>query len=154
MQLTLHTDYSLRILVYLAQKGGKQATISEIAEFYQVSRNHLVKVVHHLSTTGFLETIRGKHGGIKLSRPPDQIAIGDVVRNMEPNFEIVECFAEGNQNCVLTPVCKLKMVLNQASNEFLSLLDGHTIAEAITQNDEAEQIFSVEKLLNSRPSSN
>ena len=151
MQLTLHTDYALRVLVYLAQKPDRLATISEIAEFYQISRNHLVKVVHHLANENFIHTTRGKHGGMRLARAPELISIGDVVRHMEPNFDIVECFSASNQPCVVSPVCALKEVLYRAGNEFLALLDSYTLADAITQNDQTEQIFPMEQLLNSRP---
>ncbi len=146
MQLTLHTDYSLRVLIYLAQKGEKQATISEVAEFYQISRNHLVKIVHHLASEGFLNTTRGKNGGMRLARAPGLISIGDVVRRMEPNFDIVECFNSTNQPCTVTPVCALKEVLYRASNEFLSILDRYTLSDAITQGEQAQQIFPVEFL--------
>ncbi|HEC18018.1 MAG TPA: Rrf2 family transcriptional regulator [Gammaproteobacteria bacterium] len=150
MQLTLHTDYALRVLIYLAQKGDALATISEIADFYQISRNHLVKVVHHLAQENFVRTTRGKHGGMRLARNPNLIAIGDVVRRMEPNFDIVECFNNNNQPCTVTPVCTLKAVLHRASNEFLSLLDQYTVADAVEKNETAEQIFAVSQLLDSR----
>lgn len=146
MQLTLHTDYSLRVLVYLTQKGGEQATISEIADFYQISRNHLVKVVHHLAGKGFIHTTRGKHGGIRLARAPELIAVGDVVRQMEPNFDIVECFNANTPGCTVAPVCALKSVLYQANKEFLAVLDNYTLADAIRQGPEAEQVFPVEWL--------
>lgn len=141
MQLTLHTDYSLRVLVYLAQKPEGLATISEIADFYQISRNHLVKVVHHLASDGFIITTRGKHGGMRLAREPEAISVGEVVRKMEPNFDIVECFNPENQLCTVTPVCALKNVLQRASEEFLAVLDAYTLADAIIQNAQLEAVF-------------
>lgn len=153
MQLTLHTDYALRVLLYLAQKN-ELATISEIADFYQISRNHLVKVVHHLASEGFIQTTRGKHGGMRLARAPELIAVGEVVRRMEPNFDIVECFSSSNQPCVVAPVCALKEVLYRAGNEFLALLDKYTVADAIMQTPSTEQIFSVTQLLGARNSTN
>jgi len=150
MQLTLHTDYSLRVLIYLAQKNGELATISEIADFYRISRNHLVKVVHHLAQENFVHTTRGKHGGMRLSRPAQLISVGQVVRRMEPNFDIVECFSNSNQPCTVTPICSLKAVLHQAISEFLTLLDKYTVADAVVQNDTTEQLFSVAQLLDSR----
>lgn len=150
MQLTLHTDYALRVLIYLAQKKDELATISEIADFYRISRNHLVKVVHHLSTENFIQTTRGKHGGMRLGRAPELISVGDVVRRMEPNFDIVECFSS-NQPCTVISVCALKEVLYRAGNEFLAVLDKYTVADAILQNERTEHVFSVEQLLNSRP---
>jgi len=147
MQLTLHTDYSLRVLIYLAQKSGELATISEIADFYLISRNHLVKVVHHLAQEDFVHTTRGKHGGMRLSRSAELISVGQVVRRMEPNFDIVECFSNSNQPCTVTPICSLKAVLHQAISEFLALLDKYTVADAVVKNDTADQIFSVSQLL-------
>lgn len=153
MQLTLHTDYALRVLIYLAQKKEGLTTITEIADFYHISRNHLVKVVHHLSTEGFIQTTRGKHGGMRLARTADMISVGEVVRRMEPNFDIVECFSASNQPCTVISVCALKAVLYQASNEFLGILDKYTVADATQQNAHTEQLFSVDQLLNSRPQS-
>ena len=150
MQLTLHTDYALRVLIYLAQKKDGLTTISEIANFYDISRNHLVKVVHHLSTENFIQTTRGKHGGMRLARAPEMISVGEVVRRMEPNFDIVECFSADNQPCTVVSVCSLKGVLYQASNEFLSVLDKYTVANATQQNAQTEQLFSVDQLLNNR----
>lgn len=132
MQLTQYTDYSLRVLIYLSQKpAGELATITEIAEFYGISRNHLVKVVHNLSTYGFILTTRGKHGGMCLARPPAQIGIGEVVRQTEPNMNIAECFNRENNTCLLTPVCSLKSILEEARNSFMQSLDRHTLADAV-----------------------
>ena len=151
MQLTLHTDYSLRVLIYLAQKKDGLTTISEIADFYRISRNHLVKVVHHLSTENFIQTTRGKHGGMRLARAPEMISVGEVVRRMEPNFDIVECFSASNQPCTVVSVCALKEVLYRAGNEFLAVLDKYTIADATKQNEHTEHLFSVDLLLSSSP---
>jgi Rrf2 family nitric oxide-sensitive transcriptional repressor len=151
MQLTLHTDYSLRVLIYLAQKKDGLTTISEIADFYHISRNHLVKVVHHLSTENFIHTTRGKHGGMCLARAPELISVGEVVRRMEPNFDIVECFSASNQPCTVVSVCALKEVLYRAGNEFLAVLDKYTVADATQQNAFTEQLFSVDQLISSSP---
>ncbi|MDH5377551.1 MAG: Rrf2 family transcriptional regulator [Gammaproteobacteria bacterium] len=132
MQLTLHTDYSLRVLVYLGLKPNALSTISEIAEFYEISRNHLVKVVNKLVNEGFVYSSRGKNGGIRLSRSAELISVGEVIRKMEPNFNIVECFSAENQECAITPICTLKNALYQGLNEFLANLDKFTLADAIT----------------------
>lgn len=150
MQLTLHTDYALRVLVYLSQKGDELATISEIADFYQISRNHLVKVVHHLASQGFIQTTRGKHGGMRLARAPALISVGEVVRRMEPNFDIVECFSGSNPPCAVTPVCALKEVLYRATNEFLGLLDRYTLADAIAKTGKAGATFPLADLTRSQ----
>ena len=149
MQLTLHTDFALRVLIFLTEKReGDLATITEIADFYQISRNHLVKVVHHLAGTGFIKTTRGKNGGMRLAREPELISIGDVVRHMEPNFDIVECFNTTNPSCVVSPACALKSVLYQAGNEFLGVLDRFTLADALEKTEARSQIFPLEQLLN------
>ena len=152
MQLTLHTDYALRVLIYLTQTRDDLATISEIADFYQISRNHLVKIVHHLSSAGFIQTTRGKNGGMKLARSAELISIGDVVRRMEPNFDIVECFNADNPACVVSAVCALKSALYQAGNEFLGVLDRFTLADAMEQGERTELLFPMEKMLERSPS--
>lgn len=129
MRLTLYTDYSLRVLIYLAQNADKVVTISELADFYRISRNHLVKVVHELGLTGYVHTIRGKHGGIRLARAPSQIVIGEVVRRTEPDFDLLECLNPEADRCVITNVCKLKSVLADARDTFLGQLDKYTLAD-------------------------
>jgi len=132
MQLTQYTDYSLRVLIYLSQKLEVElATIAEIAEFYDISRNHLVKVVHNLAIYGFIQTTRGKNGGLRLARPADKIGLGDVVRKTEPNMDIAECFGKENRACLISPVCSLKSILSNASANFMQTLDGFTVADAL-----------------------
>jgi len=131
MRLTLYTDYSLRVLLYLAYKKDKMVTITELAEFYEVSRNHLVKVVHNLGIQGYILTTRGKNGGLRLGRPANEIVIGDVVRKMEPDFELLECFNVATDHCVITKSCSLKSVLIGARDDFLKTLDQYTIADAV-----------------------
>jgi len=150
MQLTLHTDYSLRVLIYLAQKGDALATISEVANFYKISRNHLVKVVHHLAGANFIQTLRGKNGGMRLARAPEDISVGDVVRQMEPNFDIVECFNADDQSCTVASICALKNVLQKASREFLSLLDRYSLADAIVSGRQADIAFPLSQLKRSQ----
>ncbi len=133
MQLTQYTDYSLRVLIYLSQKTkGELATITEIADFYGISRNHLVKVVHNLATFGFIQTTRGKNGGMCLARPATEIGIGDVVRQTEPNLDIAECFNKESNSCVISPICTLKTILGDARTSFMQTLDRYTIANAMS----------------------
>ncbi|HUW27034.1 MAG TPA: Rrf2 family transcriptional regulator [Sulfuriferula sp.] len=134
MQLTQYTDYSLRVLIYLSLKKPEElGTVSDIAKFYGISRNHLVKVVHNLASHGLIQTIRGKHGGMRLARPATEIAIGEVVRLTEPHFDIAECFNKTTNSCAITPVCELKSILGEARSRFLQELDQHTIADAVTK---------------------
>lgn len=130
MRLTLYTDYSLRVLLYLAGREGKTVTISELAEFYKVSRNHLVKVVHELGLNGYIHTTRGKNGGIRLNKPAAEIVIGEVVRKTEPDFDLLECFNPAINQCVISNTCDLKSVLYEAKASFLGVLDKYTLADA------------------------
>ena len=131
MQLTLYTDYTLRVLVYLSLQPEQTVTITQIADFYAISRNHLVKVVHNLATLGYIHTTRGKGGGLRLAVDPACVTIGEIVRKVEPNFDIVECFNTQTNKCVIEPICALKIALAQANREFLAALDRHTLADAI-----------------------
>lgn len=130
MKLTSYTDYSLRVLMYLGVTDRDRATISEIAACYGISRNHIMKVVYELGRLGYVETIRGKHGGIRLGREPADINVGDVVRRMESGFELVECFGAGNA-CRLTPACVLRGALDDALGAFIATLDSYTLADLI-----------------------
>ncbi len=141
MQLTLYTDYSLRVLVYLGLKDEGLSTITEISDNYAISRNHLVKVVHNLSNNGFIHTVRGKGGGMRLAFSPDEINIGAVVRATENNFNIVECFERDDSSCPITPVCALKGALKEASRNFLAVLDRYTLADVLTNRDELAASF-------------
>jgi Rrf2 family nitric oxide-sensitive transcriptional repressor len=132
MQITSYTDYALRVLIYLAGSPGKQATITEISDFYNISRNHLVKVVHQLGGKGFVITIRGKGGGFLLQRPPEMISIGEVVRSMETHFNWVECFDPAKQHCRLLPSCGLKQLLGRAGDAYLKVLDTATLADVLS----------------------
>jgi Rrf2 family nitric oxide-sensitive transcriptional repressor len=129
MRLTLYTDYSLRVLLYLANKEDRIVTITELAGFYRISRNHLVKVVHNLGLNGYLQTTRGRNGGLKLARPAKEILIGEVVRSTEPDFDLLECFNPVTDQCVITRSCSLKGVLFNAQASFLGILDKYTLAD-------------------------
>jgi Rrf2 family nitric oxide-sensitive transcriptional repressor len=129
MRLTAYTDYSLRVLIYLALNPGRRPTIAEIAERYAISRAHLMKVVHQLGLKGYIETTRGKSGGLTLARPTQSITVGEVVRGMEPDMALVACFSETAVPCVIAPACRLKGKLSQARAAFLQVLDDCTLAE-------------------------
>jgi Rrf2 family nitric oxide-sensitive transcriptional repressor len=130
MRITQHTDYALRVLIYAGGNPGRLVTIAEIAERFGVSRTHLMKVVNQLVRAGFLAGHRGKGGGLRLARPPEEIRVGQVVRATEPDFKLVECFgAEGG--CLLDPGCRLKRALGEALESFLAVLDRETLADLI-----------------------
>lgn len=131
MQLTRFTDYSLRVLIHLATYPDVQATVAALAEEHGISRHHLTRVVHQLGIKGYIETLRGKGGGVRLARRPDQIRIGDVVRDTETGFELAECFQPGETACRLLPSCALKPVLAEAGRAFLASLDRYTLADLL-----------------------
>tara|TARA_B110000444_G_C18803054_1_gene578446 strand:- start:1208 stop:1654 length:447 start_codon:yes stop_codon:yes gene_type:complete len=133
MKLTQHTDYSLRVLLYLAGNEGNPS-IGTIADYYGISKNHLVKVAHELTKLGFVKSIRGRSGGLRLQMKPADIVVGSVVRHMEPNFTVVECFNKQTNTCRISSVCKLKDVMAQAMNAFMAHLDSYTLAELALQN--------------------
>jgi len=143
MQLTLYTDYSLRVLLYLSLNPRRMATITEISESYQISRNHLVKVVHNLATQGFLQTTRGRGGGLSLARPPAEINIGDVVRHTEMNFHLVECFDREHNTCPISAACFLKGGLYEAQRAFLAVLDRYTLAEVLENQEWLRSVLRV-----------
>ena len=143
MRLTTFTDYSLRVLIYLAVKGEGGATIAEIAESYGISRNHLMKVVQELSQKGYLVAVRGKNGGLHMKTPPADINIGGLVRAMENDLSLAECFGSNNQ-CVLTPACSLPAVFHEALEAFFAVLDTYTLADILPGNRRGDLV----KLLN------
>ncbi len=133
MRITRYTDYSLRVLMYVAVTPENElSTIREIAESYDISRNHLMKVVQELTAKGYLLAVRGKHGGIRLNRPPQDINVGTLVRETEEDLELVECFGNNNQ-CVITPACQLKFALRNALEAFFRELDNYTLADLLPQ---------------------
>lgn len=135
MQLTKFSDYALRVLMYTHTAGGRLVTIDEIATAFQISRAHLMKVVNTLTRAGYLTAVRGRSGGLRLARPAEQIRLGEVVRTTEPDFALVECFAQGNR-CSISGCCRLARVLDQALSAFLEVLDSSTLAGvALTPRD-------------------
>jgi len=119
----------------------KTTTVSELAVQYAVSRNHLNKVAHYLSQQGYVETSRGKGGGMKLALPPERINIGQLVRDTEKNSALVECFNPGNCHCRILPACRLTGILREAQEAFYASLDQYTIADLITKPDRLQDLF-------------
>lgn len=145
MKLTSYTDYSLRVLMFLSLRGNDQLTkIDEISEAHNIKRNHLTKIIHELGRLGYVETIRGRNGGVRLQRDPETINIGEVVRRTEEDFYLLDCFdSNGPNTCVLTPVCRFKSILNEALQAFFHVLDQYTLAD-ITSNK--SQVLSMLQL--------
>ncbi len=130
MHITRYTDYSLRVLMYVALKGETLSTIREIADSYGISKNHLMKVVQELHNKGYVSAIRGKYGGLRLAGSPEDINIGFLVRDMEQDLALVECF-NGGRGCPITPACELKRVFAQALEAFFATLDQYTLADLL-----------------------
>ncbi|MEM7198891.1 MAG: Rrf2 family transcriptional regulator [Planctomycetota bacterium] len=142
MELSRFTDYSLRALVYVGLHQQTLATTTGIAEAYDISKNHVVKVVHKLAQHGFLKTYQGRSGGLELGRDPDQIRVGDVVRVME-SMNLVECFDPEKGDCCIFGACELKNALRRAHDAFLASLDDYTIADLLAPSRKLGRILGV-----------
>jgi len=129
MRLAEFTDYSLRVLMYCAQRPSQLVTIGELAERHRLSKNHLMKVVNDLARQGVLQTTRGRGGGLRLGKDPADIRVGDVVRAAESDFRLVECFDAATDRCTLTPSCRLKHVFDAALRAYFEQLDATTLAD-------------------------
>lgn len=131
MKLTTFTDYSLRVLIYLAAQPEKRATISEIARAFDVSENHLTKVVHLLGKNKWLANVRGKGGGLELAMPPELVGVGTVIRETEGAAVVAKCFAKENNDCAIARSCGLRGVLAEAVEAFYTVLDRYTLADLV-----------------------
>lgn len=147
VHLTAFTDYSLRVLLYLGnQPEYKLSSIKEIARIYNLSTNHLSKIVFELGKLGLIETIRGRNGGIRLGKSASEINIGWVIQQTEDNLDLVECFNKKNNACILTGACQLKHVLNEALRAYLQVLSLYTLDDLIVNKEELQSIFEGRQL--------
>ena len=137
MRLTRYTDFALRVLLYLGARPEGLASIASISRAYGVSQNHLMKVVNDLANAGYVATVRGRSGGVRLGRDPAAINIGEVVRHTEDSFQVVDCMS-----CVIAPVCGLSGALDDAVKAFLGVLDGYTLADLMTTRAALNDIFA------------
>jgi Rrf2 family nitric oxide-sensitive transcriptional repressor len=140
MKLTQFTDYSLRVLMYLASNPDRLSTAKEISSAFNISYHHIVKVVHALSKHGYIGSRKGKGGGILLARPAQEINLGDLVCTLEPDLDIVECFGANNA-CSITSVCKLKHVFLDARKAFMAELGKHSLANVTSNKHELEAVW-------------
>lgn len=129
MQLTQFTDYSLRLVLYLAAHPARLVPIQEVSHAYGVSQHHLVKVVQKLVEQQIITSVRGRRGGLRLKAQPKDINIGALVRATEPHFTLVECFDHRTNTCPIDQACGLKGALRQAQHAFFGVLDGYTLAD-------------------------
>ncbi|UXC93722.1 Rrf2 family transcriptional regulator (plasmid) [Sphingobium sp. RSMS] len=136
MKLTLFTDYSMRVLLYLGARPDRLCSIGEVAQGYGISQNHLMKVVNQLARSGDVESVRGRSGGIRLGRPPEEINIGALIRQTEDGFDLVDC-----GGCVVAPACGLTGVLKEALGAFLAVLDRYTLADLLTKRRDLASLF-------------
>lgn len=138
MRLTLHTDYSLRVLIHLAARPDRLCSIGEIARVYGISHNHLMKVVNSLAHAGYVATTRGRGGGIRLAHPPERINVGEIVRYTEEGLDLADC-----DSCFIAPACGLTGVLKDALGAFLAVLDGKTLADITTRRNELALLLDI-----------
>jgi Rrf2 family transcriptional regulator, nitric oxide-sensitive transcriptional repressor len=132
MRLAHFTDYSLRVLIYLGLKGEELSTVSEMALKYEISQNHLVKVVHNLAKMKMIQTFKGKGGGVRLAIAPENLNIGKIVQVLENDSFLLECF-NNSEHCKLSPSCKLKSILGQAEKNFYKTLESYTLKDLLQQ---------------------
>ena len=146
MQLKKYTDYALRVLIYTGTKPNDElASIKEISEVFNISQHHLGKIVFDLNKMGLLETMRGRNGGIRLAKPASEINVGLLVRSLESDFNLLECFDKGTNHCVITPACTLKHALNKALHAFFKVLDEYTVQDLISNEEELRALMGMDR---------
>lgn len=143
MRLTVYTDYALRLLMYLALKENGLATIAEIAASYGISRNHLMKVAYELGTAGYIETVRGRGGGLRLAKAAESIRLGDVVRRTEPDMALATCFKPIDAPCAIKRCCMLRDALERACIAFSEVLDGYSLADLVRPRNRLRTMLSI-----------
>lgn len=144
MRLTTFTDYTIRVLIYMGLHPDELTTVAELAERYDISRNHLTKVIHYLGQRGDIETLRGKGGGIRLATRPGDINIGDLVRDTEKSSKLVECFMPKDSHCKITPACRLTGILVEAQEAFYQVLAKYTVADLIQNSTALDELLARE----------
>jgi Rrf2 family nitric oxide-sensitive transcriptional repressor len=140
---TSYSDYALRLMMYLATHPERLCTIEEVADVYDISRNHLTKLAFELGKAGFIKTVRGRYGGLTMVRDPASIGIGEVIRHTEEDFALVECFRAGKNQCVITPACRLRSVFSKALAAYLTVLDEYTLADLVADPAGLNALFAL-----------
>ena len=143
MRLNTQSDYALRLLMQLTVNRDELVTISQVAERFRISRNHLMKIAQALGQHGFIETVRGRSGGLRLAAPPEEISVGAVVRKMEGDFALVDCLPGGNGQCIISSACRLTGIMSEALEAFLAVLDGYSLADLTGANAKLAKILSM-----------
>lgn len=143
MQLTIHTDYALRTLIALGLNAPDKMTATEIGTAYGISVNHLLKVIQQLSDLGYVETLRGRGGGVRLAKAPETIVVGRVVREVERDLGVVACLRDGGEPCTIVGPCRLRAALAAATDAFLVVLDGYTLADVLKPRNKLVQLLQL-----------
>ena len=143
MRLTIYTDYALRLMMYLAVKDDELATIAEIADSYGISKAHLMKVAHQLGVAGYIETVRGRQGGLRLAKPAKAIGLGEIVRHTEPDMAIIACLKPIDAPCVLKRCCVLRGALEEAGLAFVKVLDSYTLSDLVQPRTRLRSLLSI-----------
>ena len=138
MRLTRYTDYAMRVMIHLGAHDGELVSIADIARAYDISHANLMKVVQDLGGAGYVETVRGRHGGVRLARPAEAINLGELVRHTEAGFELADC-----GSCLIAPACGLRCILAEATAAFLAVLDRYTIADLIGRRSALRELFGI-----------
>src|SRR5665811_2273370 len=146
VRLTVYTDYSLRLLMYLALKEDGLATIAEVAQSYGISKNHLMKVAHQLGVAGYIETVRGRSGGLRLAKPAKVIGLGQVVRRTEPDLAIAPCFKPIDARCQIQPSCVLRGALQRAQAAFTDVLDDYSLSDLVKPRARLRTLLSIKAI--------
>jgi Rrf2 family nitric oxide-sensitive transcriptional repressor len=143
MRLTFSTDYALRLLMLVGVETDRLVTIEEVADRFGISKNHLMKVAYQLGQAGYLETVRGRNGGLRLGKAPSQIVVGEVVRKIEPDFAVVECETPAGY-CRIAPCCTLRSAMREAVRAFLGKLDQYTLEDLVRPKRQLRQLLGVD----------
>ncbi len=143
MRLTLHSDYAVRILIHLGLVSDRLVTMDEISRAYGISKNHLMKISHKLANRGYLVSVRGRYGGVKLARDPKDINVGELLRWTEDNSQHVECFDDDTNQCPIAPACGLSTVLREALDAYFLVLDKYSLSDLITSRDRLKSLLAL-----------
>lgn len=146
MHLTAYSDYAMRALLYLGARTDRLCSTAEIARAYGISQNHLVKVVHDLRRAGYIASVRGRLGGLRLAMPAEDINVGTVIRHTENDFQLVDC-----PGCLIGPVCGLSGAFDEAVAAFLKVLDSYTLADLLTRRSDMLELFLTQRKAETTP---
>jgi Rrf2 family nitric oxide-sensitive transcriptional repressor len=147
MRLTLYTDYALRVLIHVGVKGDALSTIPEIVAHFDISKGHVMKVVHRLAQLGYLQTVRGNNGGMRLAQRPAEIAVGAIVRDMEQELGVLGCLQDSAGYCRIEDCCVLRSALREATHAFLGTLDRYTLADLLQPRAMLARLLQIDEAL-------